>query len=147
MPFQKQNIRWYAQNSQCVPNSAFQNGKLIFPYSFSVKNTLDISSIKFKMWPVLFSVNFPNFQQWNFAHNFSIYPYIQNWNLCVWVLGYSQKYWKLRFNFTLVGLHNFSSLWKWCNNGISQCWLRLYFQISPSSLKSWKIDIFELCLL
>ena len=27
------------QNSQCVTNSVFQNGKLIFPYFFSVKNT------------------------------------------------------------------------------------------------------------
>ena len=48
-PFQKTNILWFAQNSQWVQNSIFQNGKLIFPYSISVKNTLDISSIKFKM--------------------------------------------------------------------------------------------------
>ena len=48
-PFQKTNVLWFAQNSQLVQNSILQNGKLIFPYSFSVKNTLDISSIKFKM--------------------------------------------------------------------------------------------------
>ena len=59
------------------------------------------------------------------------------------LFSYSLKYWKLGFNFALVGLHNFSSLWKWWNNGIFQCLLRLYFQISPNSLKSWKIDIFE----
>ena len=47
--FQRQNVLWYAQNPQCVPNSVFQNGKLIFSYLFSVKNTLDILSIKFKM--------------------------------------------------------------------------------------------------
>ena len=46
-------------------NLFYQNGKLIFSYSFSVKNTWNISSIKFKMWSALFYVNSLNFQQWN----------------------------------------------------------------------------------
>ena len=36
---------WYALNSQCVPNSVFQNVKFIFPYSFSVKNNLDMDTV------------------------------------------------------------------------------------------------------
>ena len=109
------------------------------------KNTLNISSIKFKMWPASFSVNSLNFQQWNSNSHmefsclglrlyFSIFPN-------------SLKYWKLRYNFAVVGLHNFSNLWKWWNNGIFECYLRLYFQISPNSIKSWKIDIVKFHLL
>ena len=36
---------WDALNSQCVPNSVFQNVNIIFPYSFSVKNTLDMYTV------------------------------------------------------------------------------------------------------
>ena len=36
---------WDALNSQCVPNSVFQNVNIIFPYSFSVKNTLDMDIV------------------------------------------------------------------------------------------------------
>ena len=44
-----------------LKNLFYQNGKLIFPYSFSLKNTWNISSIKFKMLSALFYVNSLNF--------------------------------------------------------------------------------------
>ena len=85
-PFQKTNILWFAQNSQLVQNSIFQNGKLIFPYSISVKNTLDISSIKFKIWPVYFCVNPLNFQQWN-SNSRITFQFILRFKIGVFVFG------------------------------------------------------------
>ena len=38
-PFLRENILWYEQNFQWVQNSIFPDGKLIFPYSFSLINT------------------------------------------------------------------------------------------------------------
>ena len=74
------------------------------------------------------------------GHNFSICLHNQNWVFCILLyfnlFPNSLKYWKLGFvNVVPVGLHNFSSLWKWLNIGIFECQLRLYFQISPNSLE------------
>ena len=142
---------WYAQNFQCVPNSDFQNGKLIFPYSVSVKNTLDIWSIKFKMWPVLFSLNSPNFQQWN-SNLHIIFQIILRFKTGIFVFV-SQDIPKsiesldsifLQWEFVIFPDYESDVIMGFYNVSLS-C---IYFQISPNSLKGWKKkDIFEFHLL
>ena len=122
-PFQKPNILWYAQNSQWVRNSIFQNGKLIFPFQWKILGIFH--PLNLKCGHPYFYVNSLNFQQWNTNSDIT-FQFVLRFKIEIFVyfnrFPNSRKCWKLGFvNVAVVGLCNFSSLWKWRNIGIFEC--------------------------
>ena len=106
-----------------------------------------IHYIKFKMWPVLFYVNSRYFQQEN-----------SNWVMIYfslsldWILGFLNVGLGFTSIFFLIHIKKIGNLHLVMQISneilIFECKLGcISFQISANSLRSWKIGIFELCLL